>query len=333
MLGFSILIAAYNVSDYIEECLDSVKMQTYEKWEVIIVDDGSTDDTGIICDRYARQDKRITVIHQKNHGVAVARNYLLNKAKEDYIIFLDGDDFWRSERMLTELAYAIEANCADIVAWWLVTYDTYTGKIKENKNFIEEKAETQSGAEFMESILFKNPIAFNWWGCMYAFQRSLWINSGIMFTKGRKIREDVEVLFKVFLQAKRVWVIGKYYYSYRTNRENSATQKVSLDKLIDSLEVAERNISYLKKSCGMNERLKKVLESNFASIFMRVGTCLYELDEKEKKEFHKNLKDRRWMLKNISKCGTIKFRIKVMLVRILGVKTGFRLLWWREKKY
>ena len=90
----SIIVPVYNAEKYIDECIQSVLCQTYAAWELLLVDDGSTDNSGNICDKYAREDIRIKVLHQKNQGVSVARNVALDWAKGDYIIFLDSDDFW-----------------------------------------------------------------------------------------------------------------------------------------------------------------------------------------------------------------------------------------------
>ena len=89
----SIIIPAYNVAGYIEACLDSVLAQTFRDYEVIVVDDGSVDDTPAICDRYAARDARITVIHKDNEGVSAARNTGIERASGEYFLFFDGDDF------------------------------------------------------------------------------------------------------------------------------------------------------------------------------------------------------------------------------------------------
>ena len=99
----SIIIPVYNVEPYLRECLDSVLSQTFTNWECILVDDGSKDSSGTICDEYAELDNRFKSIHQTNQGQASARNLALNNASGDYIMFLDSDDYWISQSMLTEL--------------------------------------------------------------------------------------------------------------------------------------------------------------------------------------------------------------------------------------
>lgn len=89
----SIIVAVYNIEDYLPHCLDSISHQTYKELEIILVDDGSTDSSGILCDRYASQDSRCHVVHQVNQGVCIARNVGKKEAKGEYLFFMDGDDY------------------------------------------------------------------------------------------------------------------------------------------------------------------------------------------------------------------------------------------------
>lgn len=110
----SVIVPIYNVENYLEECIDSIIRQTYDKLEIILVDDGSRDSSGAICDRYAQTDNRIIVVHQKNGGAAAAKNAGLRMATGEYIAFVDGDDYLEPdayEKMVTALA----CNDADIV--------------------------------------------------------------------------------------------------------------------------------------------------------------------------------------------------------------------------
>ena len=89
----SVLVPLYNVAPYLSTCIDSIINQTYSNLEILLVDDGSTDESGSICDSYAAKDKRIRVIHKKNEGQAVARNLCIEKASGEYLLFVDSDDF------------------------------------------------------------------------------------------------------------------------------------------------------------------------------------------------------------------------------------------------
>lgn len=109
----SIIVPVYNVEEYIEQALDSLINQTYKNIEIIIIDDGSTDNSAIICERYAEEDKRIVVIHTANNGVAIARNLGINLAKGEYIGFVDPDDYINLE-MFEKLYGALKECKADI---------------------------------------------------------------------------------------------------------------------------------------------------------------------------------------------------------------------------
>lgn len=129
----SVIVPVYNVENYIRKCLDSIISQTLKDIEIILVDDGSEDNSGKICDEYAEKDSRIIVIHQKNNGLSNARNTGLNIASGEYIGFVDSDDYIKSE-MYSEMYQTAEKTDADMVLC-NYSYDT-NGNITENKNFM-----------------------------------------------------------------------------------------------------------------------------------------------------------------------------------------------------
>lgn len=120
MIKLSVIVPIYNASEYLEKCVDSILNQTEKQIELILVDDGSTDDSGTICDAYGRQDSRVRVIHQKNAGVSVARNAGLQEATGEYIGFVDSDD-WILDNMYEELLEKARKTQAQIVMCDAVT--------------------------------------------------------------------------------------------------------------------------------------------------------------------------------------------------------------------
>ena len=112
---FSICIPVYNTSKYLDECLQSVLNQTEKDYEIVLVDDGSTDNSGAICDRYAVQYSNIRVIHKENEGLMMTRRRGFREAKGDYLICLDSDDYWRSDRVLDRIKELIEKEHCDLV--------------------------------------------------------------------------------------------------------------------------------------------------------------------------------------------------------------------------
>lgn len=318
---FSILIPAYNVESYIEKCLDSVKGQTFLDWETIVVDDGSTDKTGKISEQYAADDSRFIVLHQNNTGVAAARNTLLKHASGKFIIFLDGDDYWNSNYMLEEIEKAIEELDSDLIAWWCNLVNDVTGEVIPETNYIRKSSDVRTGAEFLENVLSQGKM--QWWGWLYAFKRELWIKAGIVFDNGRAVCEDEAVLFRLFLQAQRVWVIDQYFYSYRIFRENSATGRATIKGIKDMLEVAEENIRHVEADISIPGSLRNKLVMNYASTFMTVGPALYQFRGIERELIYKQLSSKRWMIKKLWGYGGTKYRMKLVIVKIGGIRVGF----------
>lgn len=116
MTNFSIIVPVYNVEKYLSQCLDSILNQTYDDYEVIMVDDGSTDSSGLICDAYTQRDTRFKVIHQENSGVCIARKVGILQASKEYVVWVDGDDFI-GQNHLQDLNTIIEQYAPDIVAF------------------------------------------------------------------------------------------------------------------------------------------------------------------------------------------------------------------------
>ncbi len=111
----SIIVPVYNVARWLDECISSVLRQTYTNWELLLIDDGSTDASPILCDNYAATDKRIRVVHQPNAGLSAARNTGLNMAQGEYVMFLDSDDYWYKDDTLERLRSVSEKQNADVV--------------------------------------------------------------------------------------------------------------------------------------------------------------------------------------------------------------------------
>lgn len=120
----SIVIPVYNLQNYLEECIQSLINQSWKDIEILLIDDGSTDNSSVLCDDLAKKDKRIRVLHKKNGGVSSARNAGISMAKGEYITFIDGDD-WVSEKYIETLYHLITSYSADVVAsGFFYTYET-----------------------------------------------------------------------------------------------------------------------------------------------------------------------------------------------------------------
>ena len=202
----SVIVPVYNVEQYIARCIDSILKQTYTNFEIILIDDGSPDQSGRICDEYAAIDKRITVIHQKNKGLSAARNAGLDIMRGQYVTFIDSDDFIH-ERYLAVLYHLIKRYGVGVsqVAFERGVEDVFS---KTNRK-IEETL-------FNDSILFGDRnVKITAWAKLYT--ASVFIN--LRFPEGR-INEDEFVTYKAIAYGEGIIVSSEklyYYYSRPTS--------------------------------------------------------------------------------------------------------------------
>ena len=216
MKKISVIIPVYNVEKYIEECIDSTINQTYPNLEILLIDDGSTDNSGKICDEYALKDDRIKVIHQINGGLGNARNTGLNNATGDYIMFADSDDFFTPnacEVMLNEIEsknadYVIGnyQNCTEeSVLWEKPIFD-----IDKYKNF------KLSIKDYKNSFYIMNSSV-----CNKIFKTSFLNKIGVRFEEGIPA-EDAIFSTYCFMKSKNVYYISNVMYLYRQRVEASS---------------------------------------------------------------------------------------------------------------
>ena len=230
MLTFSVIIPVYNVENYLRGCVDSVLAQSCKDYEIILVDDGSTDSSSLICDEYGSAYADVCkVIHQQNTGLGGARNTGVQNAVGDYIVFLDSDDAV-SPDMLATLKKSIREFSAD-----MYIFDMQV--VREDKSVIETVKENYPlnrifTLEKFPSLLLGSPVA-----CNKVYRRSFYLSSGIFFPH-RFWYEDIRTIPKLYLLAESVVYIDKPFYKY-LRRSGSITQNKNIDRnaeIIDALD-------------------------------------------------------------------------------------------------
>lgn len=218
----TVIIPVYSVEKYLKKCVDSVLNQTHKNMEVILIDDGSTDSCGLICDEYARRDARVHVIHQKNGGVSCARNAGIRVASGDYISFIDSDDY--IEEDMFEYMLSLKKDTLDILACGFER-ETFDGKIF-TKDVIQDEPDVRqlSGDERL-TYVWNVPFLWN-----KLFPIEIFIKCGIEFDPRIRHVQDSPVCFSAALNVENVLVGKKKKYHYII-RDNSATaQKWSIKK-------------------------------------------------------------------------------------------------------
>lgn len=204
----SIIVPAYNVEQYIRKCLDSICNQTYRDIEIIVVDDGSTDGTGAVCDEFAERDERVTVMHCENGGLSIARNRALDRAHGELIGFVDSDD-WVEPNMFQTLHDTLVDGNADISI--CSYYREKRGRIKAmySDGKVFSMSPKQALSQLVIDKTFKNYV----WNKLY--RRALF--DGVRFPE-HMCFEDAAVMYRLFIKAKVFKCVNKplYHHIYRT---------------------------------------------------------------------------------------------------------------------
>lgn len=221
----SVIVPVYNVKDYIKECLDSIINQTYKNIEIIIVDDGSTDSSGKICDEYAKKDKRIQVIHQPNSGLAASRNNGISLSRGKYLSFIDSDDIIHSQMIELLHKELINNNCDISICKFQLFRDKYTEK-NENYNI-----EIMNQTEFLKKLMIDKKITSHAWNKLYRKA----IFKGTNYPVGKKY-EDIGTTYKLGFNLNSVCYLDIELYGYRI-RENSIVNNLKKETLIDYIEM------------------------------------------------------------------------------------------------
>lgn len=250
----SIIVPIYNVEKYLEKCIDSLIKQTYENIEIFLIDDGSPDNCGLICDRYAELDKRIKVIHKKNGGLSDARNVAIDISKGEYITFVDSDDYVSENYVENLYNLILKYNVYLAVT---LPLEFYEGKSipKIEHNIIEKKFSVDEALRGMLTQLYFDNSA---WAKIY--HSSLF--KDIRYPKGL-IYEDVPTTYKLILKSNGVAFSTQqdYYYLKRIDSiEGSPFSKKKFDSvllIIKDFEVAKKNNPKLQNA--FNSRILSLL--------------------------------------------------------------------------
>lgn len=212
----SIIVPVYNVEKWLEQCVNSVLSQTYKKFELILVDDGSTDNSGSICDSLARSDNRIKVFHKQNGGLSSARNYGLSHAG-GYVVFVDSDDMI-SPTLLESCLENISRTGSDIVEYQYSSIDENGNPHPYSGSLNDFQQGMYMSADDALRLLFKGNIEPYAWAFMA--KRSLYENPVVIRFPEGKIFEDAATTYKLFARANQISLFTEKLYLYR-QRSNS----------------------------------------------------------------------------------------------------------------
>ena len=298
-LKISVIVPVYQVEDVLERCVNSLVNQTYRNIEIILVDDGSIDKSPEICDKYSKSDSRITTIHKKNGGLSDARNYGLNIATGDYILFVDSDDYIE-ENTCEEFLNFIKEKRPDIIAGNAVRIEN-TKRILMSHNYHGDYM--ISGKEYLLRELSNNSMYMAAWLNLY--KKDFLIKNELVFKKGL-LHEDEQFTPRAFLSANEVMGLNMYFYNYII-RNNSITKKNNLINnachIIETCKEMEKIYNALDEG-----RLKLLLKDNLATKYLYA----FQIGQLYGREY-KCIIDKKFLVKNAK---SFKNRIKVTLFLI-----------------
>lgn len=325
MPRFSIIIPVYNVEKYILECLSSILNQTFLDYEIILVDDGSTDSSGEICDEYALKYSNVHVYHQVNQGLSAARNFGVQNATGEYIWFVDSDDVVLTSDALETLNKNIVGQVDVVVFGWKEASTLNEFQIVSEKyNFNTTINIGESGKEFLNNSLDEYPFYY-WYPWTYLFKREYWLRKNFAFPVGKKF-EDIKLTYRTVLEADSVMMTKNTLYGYRINRKGSITTVANLKSLQDGIFVAAENIQEVMSNASIEKDLKMKLANNFACNYFALLISSTKLNKMEQKEFRMTLKKYRWVADYVtsSRQKLVKVAMSVFGIAAVQKMLGIR---------
>lgn len=221
----SVIIPVYQMEAYLERCVNSVLLQNFSQYEIVLVNDGSTDASVMICDDYAAKYHHISVIHKENGGLSEARNVGIQQSRGKYVFFLDSDD-WIIPTMLEELADIIRLDRYDVIGF--KSQMCYAEHAEPEEQPLNQGV--LSGKEAFENMLRCRSITS--FVTDKLFRRTLFIDNDVRFPTGAYY-EDLGIVYKLLLFSNQVFYINRVYYYYFLGNDNSITKTWSEKKFAD----------------------------------------------------------------------------------------------------
>lgn len=315
---FSIVVPIYKVEKYLSQCVDSLLVQDFDNFEIILVDDGSPDSCPEICDRYAESSNKIIVIHKPNGGLSDARNAGISKASGVYVTFVDSDDFWLGTDVLSRIYQAIiNNNWPDVIASDFIKYFEDSDKyVYPNINSTVPQHNSKSE---VFNYLYYELGDMRMSACQKVVKRDLLERT--KFEKGL-LSEDIDWTLALYPNIKTIYLLSSPYYCYRQQREGSITNSAyerAFDSLIRIVEKWDKKLSE-QTLPGWESDIYKGYLAYQLSIAM---TRYPHLNRENKKDALVKLKRNDHLFSNSLNFKTLKVR---KLIRFMGIRNTCHIL-------
>ena len=309
----TVVIPVYNVEKYLKRCIDSILIQEWKNYNILLVDDGSTDNSPKICDDYVKSYDFISVIHKENGGLSEARNTGVCSANGEYVYFPDSDD-WIEPDTFIELAEAIESQKFDIISF--------------NREFVKSEKDTIVSDSLVTQV-FEGKDAFvqilkhsyiTGFANDKIYRKSLFIDNKIMFPSG-KYYEDLGTNYKLFLLSEKVYATNQKYYHYLIDNPDSITQSWNEKKFRDMFEFYKEVFYSDFVRSQLNEEELQLLQRYYVSGLIHILASLYksklykqyiDITDEVKQELLKNRVSLSQMKDQPNKLKYVLFRLKLL---------------------
>lgn len=258
-MQFSVIVPVYNIKDYLRECVDSILAQTNSNYELLLVDDGSTDGSEKICDYYANHYSEVNVIHRTNGGLSAARNSGIDVAQGNYLVFIDSDDYI-ADNSLEEISKSIGTENFDVIVTRLVQKYPNAEEIRNNSimHLPQENSEEIVNWVFCRS-------ANTWPAVQYIVSREFVKEKNLRFAEGY-LHEDLAWTACLMASAEKVTVCSLPWYFHRMQREGSITATSKPKRVVDVISLALLTEEYLEHQDIEIQKKEKIRNRIFLSI-------------------------------------------------------------------
>lgn len=305
---FSIIVAVYNVQEFLPQCVESILCQEFDDYELILVDDGSTDASGKICDLYAERNSRVRVIHKSNGGLSSARNAGIKQADGVYTAFVDGDDFL-AEDALKRLRENIGENQCDVLLTAFAYYEQ--GSLRQSD--IPAVSACTGQIELINALFSARDTVWQAWRNIV---RTAFIHEkGILFTHALTSGEDCAFFLSLCRNNARIQVCPVVFVCYRVNREGSLMSALTYDRFISIVTAYDQWYEYLYNFGVRGKPARaRIANAYYYMLLERIASAPELIPEAEKYVY---------LLEDVT--GTKK-KFVILLMKIFGVSVVLRLL-------
>lgn len=314
-MKFSVIIPAYNSEDFLERTVDSVLCQTYSDYELIIVNDGSTDNTLSIAKDLAQRNNNIRCINKENGGLSSARNAGIKAAKGEYLVFLDSDDRLHSNDLLRKIAYITQTN-PDLIIGNVQAVTSNNKRFFISSNFGLKVNDNMHIQEIIKAYVRLNRQP-PWLSFQSIINRNFLIRNKILFDEETPTQEDVLFFFQMAQYVSSVKIVEDIFVDYNASRVGSISKTLNYANIMNAL----KNFSRVYDDLVKDRTVKKYIACRYADYVPAV----FLLSHQERKSCIKQIESKKYILKDIN-IKNKKYLFYKLMWRLFGLKYGCKII-------